>query len=371
MGAAITPCTRCGTRLDPAYRFCPGCALPTAGDNVLSTEIGARRQEAERRVRTSAAWKRTALTLSVSTMVVFVAGLGLVLFRRDVLTRWIAAPPDPEPAARPAPSRPWEPDWVSIPVGAFAQGDPSDPQPMTVDQPYLIARYETPNSLWAEFLASRAEQIRELGMDSDTNPGERGGWTTDPEGLPRPPKGDTERPVRNVTPLAAALFCEWLTDRLAEPGWEIRLPTRLEWEYAARGERSLVYPWGNEFYVVPPTGTGSELPTTKRNIFTSGPSKVYAVDDDTGPFEVVAMGTNVSEMAISSADLVEPGETIRQLLSTRLVEASRCGASFADTAPKAENNARTWNTSRYFEPGQRFADVGIRLVKAKRPAIVK
>lgn len=366
MSAAATPCTRCGTRLEPAYRFCPGCALPTSGDDVLSTQIGAKRQEAERRVRTSAAWKRTALTLSVATMVVFVAGLGLVLFRRDLLARWVAPPPETDPVARPAPSRPWEPDWVEIPAGTFAQGDPVDPQLIEVETPYLIARYETPNSLWADFLAGNAAQLRELGMEGDANPGERGGWAASADGTPRAPKEHAERPVRNVTPLAAALFCEWLTDRLAEPGWEIRLPTRLEWEYAARGEKSLVYPWGNEFYVIPPTGTGSELPSTRRNIFTSGPSKVYAVDDDTSPFEVVAMGTNVSEMAISSADL-GPGESIRQLLAARIVEASRCGASFADTATKAESIARAWITDRYFEPGQRFADVGIRLVKTRRP----
>jgi len=47
-----------------------------------------------------------------------------------------------------------------------------------------------------------------------------------------------EQPRESVTWFEADLFCR---DRGA------RLPTEVEWEYAARGPDNLIYPWGNEF----------------------------------------------------------------------------------------------------------------------------
>lgn len=45
-------------------------------------------------------------------------------------------------------------------------------------------------------------------------------------------------PMQGISPSEAQYFCE---SRGA------RLPTEIEWEYAARGEENLVFPWGNEF----------------------------------------------------------------------------------------------------------------------------
>ena len=43
------------------------------------------------------------------------------------------------------------------------------------------------------------------------------------------------------------VFGRWLNARLGLPEGSIRLPTELEWEKAARGEKGLGYPWGNEY----------------------------------------------------------------------------------------------------------------------------
>jgi formylglycine-generating enzyme required for sulfatase activity len=49
--------------------------------------------------------------------------------------------------------------------------------------------------------------------------------------------GDNQ-PINKVSWFEAYDYCEWRG---------ARLPTEMEWEYAARGPDSLVYPWGNEF----------------------------------------------------------------------------------------------------------------------------
>ena len=71
--------------------------------------------------------------------------------------------------------------------------------------------------------------------------------------------GPDNHPVNNVTWFEATRYCQWLTQtlrtwdktppalaaRLAQ-GWQIMLPSEAEWERAARGSKSRLYPWGND-----------------------------------------------------------------------------------------------------------------------------
>jgi formylglycine-generating enzyme required for sulfatase activity len=136
---------------------------------------------------------------------------------------------------------------VYVPGGTFLIGSSEDdpeavpdelPQhPVTVDS-FWIDQTEVTNGQFVQFLNAHG------------NSGERGakmivldrGYTriTQEDTQFSAPEVTLDRPVLMVTWYGAAAYCEWAGGRL---------PREAEWEYAARGPDSNIYPWGNE----PPT----------------------------------------------------------------------------------------------------------------------
>lgn len=112
--------------------------------------------------------------------------------------------------------------------GTFSMGSEagqSDERPVheVTLSPYLMAVTETTNGAYAAY-------VEATGAAKPADPGWGGEladyFTAQPD-----------YPVLNVSWDDAAGFCEWLG---------LRLPTEEEWEFAARGPESRVYPWGNE-----------------------------------------------------------------------------------------------------------------------------
>ncbi|MFA5097801.1 MAG: SUMF1/EgtB/PvdO family nonheme iron enzyme [Candidatus Margulisiibacteriota bacterium] len=107
-------------------------------------------------------------------------------------------------------------------------------------------------------------------------------------------------PVVNILFSEAEQYCQYLGERL---GKVIRLPSACEWEYAARGPRSLSYPWGNE------------LDISKAVIRTSGTRDVHSYLYDVSPFGVRHMAGNVSEwtsgIRISTENPEEPYRVLK------------------------------------------------------------
>ena len=138
-------------------------------------------------------------------------------------------------------------EWVSIPEGAFLMGstpeeanaayedaklrssmleqhtfDAELPQHQVYLSAYEISRYEITNAQYRAFVEV---------MNRPTPRGHNGEKTWEDETL----NGDTQ-PVVGVTWFDAQAFADWIGGSL---------PTEAQWERAARGTASRIYPWGD------------------------------------------------------------------------------------------------------------------------------
>ncbi|MGE3764677.1 MAG: formylglycine-generating enzyme family protein [Kofleriaceae bacterium] len=97
----------------------------------------------------------------------------------------------------------------------------------------------------------------------------------------RPPAGREDHPVVLVTWTEADAYCKW---RGELAGHARRLPTAHEFEKAARGDKGVIYPWGNSFE------------PTKLNCAIGGPRDTMPVGshlEGKSPYGVVGMAGNV------------------------------------------------------------------------------
>ncbi len=378
--ASPVGCARCGTILGAAFRFCPECGLPVSGESVLSTEIAElrRRVEADSAAARDAGWRRYMLPVAATAMFVFVVVLGLVLFNNSLLNRLFPEPGDGRSgAALPAAPR-WEPEWIEVPAGEFPYDDPSQRREAEVPYTFKISKYEVRNGLWMEFLKS--ERPRLAGLWQEAFPRNVEGWSQDAHGeIKLSPEWRRNYPVTGVSPVAIAEFCSWLTRRVNNRRVEIRIPTRLEWEYAARGKGGRIYPWGDGdvFIQVPHAGT-----TRPRAGLGSAPLQVddeqLAVEDSSA-FGVVGMGTNVSEWTLmlgmderwpdrpeepdrEDFSAFPPVAALREALEQKQIEVAWRGASFLSEPKNPALVPRAW-TYRNSEVRVSKVDIGIRLVK--------
>jgi formylglycine-generating enzyme required for sulfatase activity len=139
---------------------------------------------------------------------------------------------NPSPTPTPIITTKSKADLVAIDGGTFLMGRKNGPPQETpahavTVQPFQMDRTEVSNSEYADF-------VRETKHPSPAH------WVND-----RPPFGQENWPVVNVTFADANAFAAWRSKRDAVT---YRLPTEEEWEYAARnGERADLYPWGSEW----------------------------------------------------------------------------------------------------------------------------
>ncbi|CAN5599214.1 hypothetical protein BH09BAC4_BH09BAC4_47060 [soil metagenome] len=118
-----------------------------------------------------------------------------------------------------------EPETVAVPGGMFQMGsvnggDTKPVQSQLVTN-FRIGKYELTVKQYRDFCTNTGRSFPA-----------------------RPPSGDwiDDDPIVNVTWSDASAYCEWLSQKT---GKRYRLPTEMEWEYAARGGQDFIYSGSN------------------------------------------------------------------------------------------------------------------------------
>lgn len=119
------------------------------------------------------------------------------------------------------------PEMIVVPAGTFVMGHDGiypiegPARTITIAQPFAMGAYEVTFDEWQACL-------------------DEGGCTTDPDDHKW---GEGRRPVININWHDAHTYLKWLSDKT---GHIYRLPSEVEWEYAARGGTTTAYWWGDD-----------------------------------------------------------------------------------------------------------------------------
>lgn len=191
-------------------------------------------------------------------------------------------------------------EWVSIPAGVLWLGDKRLPEAAPVGRvrvnAFEMSKYPVTNAEYAGFVA-RGYEIERFwtAMGWKWQRGRLANRSESAQAAPafwqEPRLNQPRYPVVGVSWYEAVAFCAWLIEQNAGDGYVYRLPSEVEWEYAARGaESSRVFPWGDQFERgranTAEAGFGGTTPVTH---FPAGVS----------PFGVWDMAGNVFEWTLS------------------------------------------------------------------------
>ncbi|MBI5192686.1 MAG: SUMF1/EgtB/PvdO family nonheme iron enzyme [Nitrospirae bacterium] len=179
-------------------------------------------------------------------------------------------------------------DMVYIPAGWFDMGSSESdgrigfnigvdevPKHKVFVSTFYIDRYEVTNAQFRDFLNDTANPYRPSHWE------EHDTFT----------KGEEEHPVVDVDWLDGYSYCKWAGKRL---------PAEAEWEKAARGTDSRLYPWGNELG----SGYANTLEEGRRWTVPVG-----SYPKDISPYGVYDMAGNVREWVDGRYDIY-PGNNV-------------------------------------------------------------
>jgi sulfatase-modifying factor enzyme 1 len=141
------------------------------------------------------------------------------------------------------------------------------------------------NSLFKQFVAAEGYRNDELWslpasarqrfVTSDGKSQGPGSWLDSGT----PPSGKDEHPVSSLCYAEARAFANWCNVVSPEPNWRWTLPMEDHWEYAARSDSGLIYPWGDAFDASKcNSAENNRGDTTEVTAFARGQSRVGCYD---------------------------------------------------------------------------------------------
>lgn len=176
----------------------------------------------------------------------------------------------------------------------------------------------------------------------------------------RLPTAQDNHPVVFVSSNDANKFCQWLSQRERR---KYRLPTEAEWEYAARGTDSRIYPWGDHLTEVGALANFADLNTQ----FTWSDSKVNDGFSETSPvgtyprgasaFGIEDMAGNVWEWCQDFFENYKPQERTNPKGPLNGLKRVYRGGSWKSRFSSLRATSRNSNTVDY-----RCSDLGFRIV---------
>jgi len=248
--------------------------------------------------------------------------------------------------------------WIDIPAGRVTleakKGFYGGGQTFEVPA-FTIAKYPITNDQFAKFIDAGGYTERKWWSETGWKTlqqgwyydGSSGGW--EPPGKPwHEPAywsdsnwNSAEQPVVGVSWHEAQAFCQWLSETSGEP---IRLPTETQWQWAAQGNDSRLYPWGDDW-------NAGYCNSQESGIGKTTPIARYEGKGDS-PFGVVDMVGNAWEWCVT-----DPTSGSHQ---------THAAAGYVLRGGSWSNSnhyART--TTRYgFDPYFRLNLVGFRIIRA-------
>jgi len=153
---------------------------------------------------------------------------------------------------------------------------------------------------------------------------------------PLPQQNRDNHPRSNICWYEAVAYCKWLSSKTS---YDIKLPTAVEWQRAARGDNRYIYPWGNDF--------NPEYSNTKESQL-SGTTAVDSYPIGISPFRVWDMSGNVWEWTRST--LQHPDADKVQIVVK--------GGAFLSPPERA-----TIDFQYGFSPEYRYNSIGFRIIR--------
>ncbi|MGD0089297.1 MAG: formylglycine-generating enzyme family protein [Planctomycetota bacterium] len=173
-------------------------------------------------------------------------------------------------------------EFVLVEKGAFTMGAPDgllDEKPVhtvTLTQPFYIGKYPVTVGQFRLF-------IKKMGYQTQCEKAGNKGWTvidgkwqeaTDINWENPGFKQSDAHPVVLASWQDAQAFATWVSELT---GRDVRLPSEAQWEFAARGPKSLKYPWGDKWAV----GLSNHKDAALKNSgFADTPDAPCSKDDD-------------------------------------------------------------------------------------------